>query len=87
MQVYKHLGDHEGIVEASFHDDADATIPFEPVIVMPAIKNGDLQRYLSMNDSDEHLQIQCIRSLAITLAFCSESMHGCRHWYQKLSPC
>jgi serine/threonine protein kinase len=70
MQVYKHLGDHDGIIQATFNDDIDATTPSEPVIVMPFMKNGDLQRYISRNEPDEHLQVRWVRSLATTLAFC-----------------
>lgn len=67
MQVYQHLGDHDGIIRASFKDNFD---PANPIIVMPFMKNGDLQRYISRNELDEHLQVQWIRSLATTLAFC-----------------
>lgn len=67
MQVYKHLGDHEDIIEASFNDGVDATTP---VIVMPFMKNSDLQQYISRNEPEEHLQIRWMQGLATTLAFC-----------------
>ena len=57
MQIYKYLGDHDGVIRAFFNDDADSSTPFEPVFAMPCMKNGDLQQYLSRNESEEYLQV------------------------------
>jgi len=73
MQVYEHLGHHEGIIAASYKlpiDDDDEQ--FEPVISMPYMKNGTLQEYLSKKEPDENLQITWIRSLAAAVAFCHD---------------
>ncbi|KAK0111517.1 hypothetical protein ONS95_001871 [Cadophora gregata] len=73
MQVYEHLGHHEGIIAASYqlpmHDDEEH---YNPVISMPYMKNGTLQEYLSKKEPDEKLQITWIRSLAAAVAFCHD---------------
>jgi serine/threonine protein kinase len=73
IQVYKHLGDHDGIIKV-FHqlpiDHDDDVLRNEPVLVMPYMKNGTLQGYLSVKEPDHLLQDRWIRSLASTVAFC-----------------
>ena len=73
IEVYKHLGDHDGIIKV-FHqlpiEYGDDVLRNEPVLIMPYMKNGTLQGYLSAKEPDHLLQDRWIRSLATTVAFC-----------------
>ena len=72
MQVYRHLGDHDGIIKVFCElpiDNHDETLGNE-LIVMPYMKNGTLQEYLSAKEPDHLLQDRWTRTLAATVTFC-----------------
>lgn len=72
IQVYRHLGDNDGIIKVFYQlpiDLHDETLGNE-LIVMPYMKNGTLQGYLSAKEPDRLLQDRWTRSLAATVAFC-----------------
>ena len=66
------VGNHDGTIEVLW--EAPADYPKEALgnefIVMPCMKNGSLQEYLSSNKPSHSLQCRWIQSLAATIAFC-----------------